>query len=231
MFLISALLLAAAGHAAMASEVTGKGSQAFQYNEYLRSLGSSSYASLLGSCDLSPDGLLSQGLAIQHVLCDAPAVTESGVCSEACELLVDFQSAACVNEVAEVEALIADDFQKTSEPTEELLLLITKVNAYLSNEYVATDALLEDTERVSAILKQMADSSQAAGLTKACGDAPSPSTSSQSPSASSASASVSSSPPRSFSTAYAANHAAGRGLAPSAVAFGLAGLALMYSIQ
>ena len=181
---------------ALADEVTSKGSKAFQvrvefaspppssssppslthsylsapqYLEYLKALGASSYAFFLTSCDLTSEGLISQGAAVQHVLCDAPAVTQSGECSNVCKVLVDFLSADCILQVAQAEKQIAADFKSAgSSPSEELETLTTLASAYLYNKYESADVVLADEKRVEEVLEGLADSSQADGVTAAC---------------------------------------------------------------
>ncbi len=166
-FLISLLSASWFASLALASEVTGKGSQAFQFQEYLIELTESTYASMLGSCDLSVEsGLINQGLAVQQILCNDQSTT-GGECPEACRVLVDYQGAACVKQVAEVTAEIARDFTG-GEPNEELTRLVTKASGYLNNEYISAEALLKDEARLNAVLETMADPSAALSLAQAC---------------------------------------------------------------
>ncbi len=156
---------------ALGNEVTYKGAVAFQYQQYLTELTESNYASMLASCDLSADeGLLNQGLAIQHILCrDVLDQAIDGECPEACQVLVDFQGAACVREVSEAQVQIATDFTSAGgEPNEELTQLVAKKAAYLNNKYMPAEELLEDEARLTAILESMADPSAAITVAEAC---------------------------------------------------------------
>ena len=165
---------------ALADEVTYKGAVAFQYQQYLTELTTSSYASmLLPSCDLTAEtGLLNQGLAIQHVLCRGQDVFDelaNGACPQVCQVLVDYQGAACVKEVAEAERQIAADFNSAGgEPSEELLQLVTKAAGYLNNEYVSAEELVKDEARLRAVLEAMASPEAATIVAEACGGASSP---------------------------------------------------------
>jgi hypothetical protein len=160
-------------HFCLADAVTYKGAVAFQYQEYLTELAKSSYASMLPSCDLSASGLLNQGLAVQHVLCRGQDVFDrlvAGDCPEVCQVLVDYQGAACIKEVGEAEAQIANDFRSAGgDPSEELLQLVAKVSGYLNNEYISAEELLKDEPRLNAVLDAAAVPAEATIVAEACG--------------------------------------------------------------
>jgi len=138
-------------------EGSAKGSKAFQYLEYLKALNTSSYAGELPSCDLSPQGLVSQGVAVQYVLCDPRSITESSVCPQACKDLIQFVGDDCLREVATVETELASAYTGGAND-EEIDGILTWYQAYQNNQYLSTSVVLGDQDLIAGVVDELTDS-------------------------------------------------------------------------